>query len=102
MSEEQQIIEWLKNTSLDELVQNIFGYMHKLEEENEELKRKTYKAYINGIGEVELVFDNYISKDKIRAKIKELEKEMNREDIQEEHFWCVEAERSVLVELLGE
>ena len=41
--------------------------------ENEELKRKTYKAYITDKGKLKFVFDNYISKDKIRNKIKELE-----------------------------
>lgn len=44
-----------------------------LQKENEELKRKTYKAYIDDKGELKFVFDNYISKDKIRIKIKELE-----------------------------
>lgn len=58
------------------LKENNLSYQQELAKawkENEELKRKTYKAYINDKGEIQFVFDNYISKDKIRTEIKELE-----------------------------
>lgn len=37
-NEEEEVIEWLKNTSLDELVQKIFSYISRLERENCEQK----------------------------------------------------------------
>ena len=64
----------LGRTLDDEIADN-----DRLQEENAELKRKTYKVFINDKGEVEFVFDNHISKDKIRAKIKELEETSAKE-----------------------
>ena len=37
-NEEEKIIEWLKTTSLDEIVQKIFSYISKLDRENCEQK----------------------------------------------------------------
>lgn len=34
---DKEIIEWLKNTSLDELVQNIFSYIKKIEADRNKL-----------------------------------------------------------------
>lgn len=72
-----------------------------LQKENEELKRKTYKAYIDDKGELKFVFDNYISKDKIRNKIKRLEE--LKADIHSEHstYWY-KNRIEILEELLGD
>ena len=65
------------------LKENNLSYQEELAKawnKNEELKRKTYKAYINDKGEIQFAFDNYISKDKIRTKIEKIKKEMKTEN----------------------
>lgn len=79
-----------------ELKENNLYYRQELAKawkENEELKRKTYKAYINDKGEIQFIFDNYISKDKIKEALDYIE-ENSFEDttgvvlnLKDESYW---------------
>ena len=70
---------------------------HKLQKENEELEKQRDKLFIK---DFEFLKENYISKDKIKAKIKELEEQ---HDIEKDMYkrLDIEAQIEVLKELLG-
>jgi hypothetical protein len=56
-NEEEKVIEWLKNTSLDEMVQKIFCYISRLEGENKHLKKE-----LDNCNELEIAQDIAINK----------------------------------------
>ena len=83
---EKEIIEWLKNTSLDtleykkdmEAIEGLLDLYNKEKEKNEELDRFSKEVLKKNLELVDgqyndIIKDNYIHKDTIRKKIKELE-----------------------------
>ena len=109
--EEKKAIEWLKNTSLDELeyendmrsIDIVLNLVENLQKEIEELKKPKYLVHFenNKITKMELIND-YISKDKIRAKIKELEDNMILFTNYKEKFNRYKYARDILEKTLGE
>ena len=87
--EEKKAIEWLKNTSLDELeyendmksIDIVLNLVENLQKEIEELKKPKYLVHFenNKITKMELIND-YISKDKIREIIAEYKKQLQSAD----------------------
>ena len=113
MSEEEIAIETLKEVASDDfdilgddispkMAQNILNVINKQQKEKEELKqnrdeyKEEYKKLLNAR------YYDYIRKDKIRAKIKELEDNMILFTNYKEKFNRYKYARDILEKTLGE